>query len=94
VEMMPKLTPTMPAVRRSPRIRGAGAANYAVAIAGCGGTAQLIVTWLIHATENALAPAWRMLFAEGVGRVAMTTMRESAPTVKGFASTSKSDARR
>lgn len=61
-------------------IRGrAGATIYALAIAGFGGTAQLIVTWLIHATGNALAPAWYMLFAEAVGLVAMMMMRESAP---------------
>jgi MHS family citrate/tricarballylate:H+ symporter-like MFS transporter len=36
---------------------GAFATIYAVAIATFGGTAQLIVTWLIHATGNALAPA-------------------------------------
>ena len=34
---------------------GAFATIYAVAIAGFGGTAQLIVTWLIHVTGNALA---------------------------------------
>ncbi len=61
-------------------IRGrAGATVYAVAIAGFGGTAQLIVTWLIHVTGNALAPAWYMLFAEAVGLVAMVMMRESSP---------------
>jgi MFS family permease len=61
-------------------IRGrAGATIYAVAIAGFGGTAQLIVTWLIHATGNALAPAWYMLFAEAMGLVAMTMMRETSP---------------
>jgi len=50
-----------------------------VAIAGFGGTAQLVATWLIHATESALAPAWYMLFATTVGLVAMTMMRETAP---------------
>ncbi len=63
-------------------IRGrAGATIYAVAIAAFGGTAQLIVTWLIHATGSALAPAWYMLFATAVGLVAMTVMRESAPVL-------------
>jgi MHS family citrate/tricarballylate:H+ symporter-like MFS transporter len=52
---------------------------YAIAIASFGGTAQLIVTWLIHLTGNALAPAWYMLFAGTVGLVAMTMMRETAP---------------
>ena len=58
---------------------GAFATIYAVAIATFGGTAQLIVTWLIHATGNALAPAWYMTFATAVGLVAMIMMRETAP---------------
>jgi MFS family permease len=58
---------------------GAFATIYAVAIATFGGTAQLIVTWLIHATGNALAPAWYMMFASAVGLVAMIMMRETAP---------------
>jgi MFS transporter, MHS family, citrate/tricarballylate:H+ symporter len=58
---------------------GVFATIYAVAIASFGGTAQLIVTWLIHATGNALAPAWYMLFATAVGFVAMTMMSETAP---------------
>jgi MFS transporter, MHS family, citrate/tricarballylate:H+ symporter len=61
-------------------IRGrAFATLYGVAIAMFGGTAQLIVTWLIHATGNALAPAWYMLFASGIGLGAMIMMRETAP---------------
>jgi MFS transporter, MHS family, citrate/tricarballylate:H+ symporter len=64
---------------------GAFATIYAVAIAAFGGTAQLIVTWLIHATRNALAPAWYMLFATAIGLAAMIMMRETAP-VKLFAS--------
>jgi len=61
-------------------IRGSAFATiYAVAIATFGGTAQLIVTWLIHATGNALAPAWYMTFATAVGLVAMIMMRETAP---------------
>ena len=58
---------------------GAFAIIYAVAIALFGGTAQLVVTWLIHVTGNALAPAWYMLFATAVGLAAMTMMRETAP---------------
>lgn len=62
------------------KIRGGTLATiYAVAIATFGGTAQLIVTWLIHVTGNALAPAWYMLFAGTVGLVAMVMMRETAP---------------
>ncbi|WP_424630682.1 MFS transporter [Bradyrhizobium sp. SYSU BS000235] len=58
---------------------GAFAVIYAVAIAAFGGTAQLVVTWLIHVTGNALAPAWYLLFATAVGLVAMALMRETAP---------------
>jgi MFS family permease len=66
------------------RIRGTAFATiYAVAIASFGGTAQLIVTWLIHATGNALAPAWYMLLATAVGLGAMVMMPETAP-VKRF----------
>ncbi len=64
------------------KIRGTVFATiYAVAIASFGGTAQLIVTWLIHVTGNALAPAWYMLLATAIGLPgAMAMMRETAPT--------------
>jgi MFS transporter, MHS family, citrate/tricarballylate:H+ symporter len=58
---------------------GALATIYAVAIASFGGTAQLIVAWLIHVTGSPLAPAWYLLFATAVALVAMTLMRETAP---------------
>jgi MFS family permease len=59
-------------------IRGSAFATiYATAVAGFGGTAQLLVTWLIHKTGQALAPAWYMLFATAVGLVAMIMMRET-----------------
>src|SRR6201999_2333202 len=58
---------------------GAFATVYAVAIATFGGTAQLIVTWLIHVTGNALAPAWYMLLAAAIGLAAMAMMCETAP---------------
>jgi MFS transporter, MHS family, citrate/tricarballylate:H+ symporter len=58
---------------------GAFATIYAVAIATFGGTAQLVVAWLTHATGNALAPAWYMLLATAVGLVAMAMMRETRP---------------
>ena len=59
---------------------GTFATIYALAIATFGGTAQLIVTWLIYATGNALAPAWYMMFASAVGLVAMIMMRETSPS--------------
>lgn len=58
---------------------GAFATLYAVAIATFGGTAQLVVTWLIHVTGNAVAPAWYLLLATVVGLAAMALMRETAP---------------
>ena len=65
------------------RIRGGVFATvYAVAIAIFGGTAQLVVTWLLHVSENPLAPAWYLLLAAVVGLVAMMLMPETAP-VKG-----------
>jgi MFS transporter, MHS family, citrate/tricarballylate:H+ symporter len=62
---------------------GAFATIYAVAIATFGGTAQLVVTWLLHVTGNALAPAWYMLFAGAVGLAAMAMMRETLPARPG-----------
>jgi MFS transporter, MHS family, citrate/tricarballylate:H+ symporter len=62
------------------KIRGTAFATiYAVAIATFGGTAQLVVTWLIHVTGNALAPSWYMLLATAVGLAAMAMLRETAP---------------
>lgn len=52
---------------------------YAVAIAAFGGTAQLVVTWLIHVTGNPLAPAWYLILASAVGLGAMVMMRETSP---------------
>jgi MFS transporter, MHS family, citrate/tricarballylate:H+ symporter len=66
------------------RVRGGTFATmYAVAIAAFGGTAQLIVTWLIHATGSALAPAWYLLLATAIGLFAMSMMRETAPAKTG-----------
>lgn len=58
---------------------GVFATAYAVAIAGFGGTAQLVVTWLLHLTGDPLAPAWYLLLAAIVGLVAMSLMPETAP---------------
>jgi MFS family permease len=64
---------------------GVFATIYAVAIASFGGTAQLVVTWLIHVSGNALAPAWYLLLAGAVGLIAMSLMRETAPVKIGKA---------
>jgi MHS family citrate/tricarballylate:H+ symporter-like MFS transporter len=66
------------------RIRGGVFATiYAVAIASFGGTAQLVVAWLIHVSGNPLAPAWYLLFAGIIGLIAMSLMRETAPVKVG-----------
>ena len=52
---------------------------YAVAIAVFGGTTQYVVTWLIGATGNVLAPAWYLTAATFVGLVAMIVAAETAP---------------
>jgi MFS family permease len=58
---------------------GVFATVYAVAIASFGGTAQLVVTWLLHVSGDPLAPAWYLLLAAIVGLVAMSLMPETAP---------------
>ncbi len=62
---------------------GVFATVYAVAIAAFGGTAQLVVTWLLHVSGNPLAPAWYLLLAAIVGLVAMSLMPETAPVKVG-----------
>jgi MFS transporter, MHS family, citrate/tricarballylate:H+ symporter len=62
------------------RVRGRGFATvYGTAIALFGGTTQLMITWLIHATGSAMAPGGYLLAANTMGLFAMTLMRESAP---------------
>lgn len=61
-------------------IRGSGFGTvYSLSIALFGGTTQLVVTWLIHVTGNAMAPAWYLTAAVAVGQAALMLMRESAP---------------
>jgi MFS family permease len=61
-------------------IRGSAfAIVYSVAISVFGGTTQYVVTWLIHVTGSALAPAWYLLGATAVAQVAMMMIPESAP---------------
>jgi MFS family permease len=62
---------------------GVFATVYAVAIATFGGTAQLVVTWLLHISGNPLAPAWYLLLAAVVGLVAMSLLPETAPIKTG-----------
>ncbi len=52
---------------------------YSVSIAASGGTTQLIVTWLIHLTGSAMAPAWLLTGVTALGQIALMLMPESAP---------------
>ena len=66
---------------------GVFATIYAIAIASFGGTAQLVVTWLLHVSGNPLAPAWYLLLAVSVALIAMASMRETAPVKTGRSAT-------
>lgn len=52
---------------------------YAVAISVFGGTAQLIVAWLVHATNQPMAPAWYRLVFSLIGIGAALAIPESSP---------------
>lgn len=68
------------------RIRGSSFGTvYAVSIAAFGGSAQLIVTWLMHLTGNPLAPAWYLIASGVCGTIANALMLETAPVRVGFA---------
>ena len=54
---------------------------YSVAIAAFGGTTQLVITWLIHATGDPLAPGWYLLVATAAAQVALWMVPESAPRI-------------
>ena len=66
-------------------IRGTGYGTiYAISIALFGGSAQLIVTWLIHVTGSPLAPAWYLIASGLVGLFAVVLMPETAPVRIGM----------
>ena len=52
---------------------------YAGTIALVGGTTQLVVTWLIVASGDTLAPAYFYMAATAIGLTGMVLIRESAP---------------
>jgi MHS family citrate/tricarballylate:H+ symporter-like MFS transporter len=52
---------------------------YAIAVAVFGGTTQLVMTWLIHATGDPLSPAWYVVAFTAVGLIASLMMPETAP---------------
>jgi MFS family permease len=66
---------SMPARFRS----GAIGSLYAISATVFGGTTQFVVTWLIGATGNPLAPAWYMTIAIALGLTAMLLTPETAP---------------
>jgi MFS transporter, MHS family, citrate/tricarballylate:H+ symporter len=62
------------------RIRsGAFGTAYAAAIAVFGGTTQLVITWLIHVTGSAIAPAWYLVGVTAIGQIAYMLFPETAP---------------
>jgi len=72
------LTESLPA-----RIRaGTVATVYAFAISIFGGSTQFVITWLIKATGDAMAPAYYWSGALAIGLVAMLLIPESAPVKK------------
>jgi hypothetical protein len=61
---------------KSVRIAGFAAA-YALGVTLFGGTAQLIVAWLIHVTGDPLSPAWYLIASSLVGLLAVFKMAET-----------------
>ena len=79
--------PTLTVVTESlpRRIRaGTVAVIYAVSIAAFGGTTQFMITWIIAATGNPLAPAFYMMSGIAIGLIAMASVRETAPVKTGI----------
>jgi MFS transporter, MHS family, citrate/tricarballylate:H+ symporter len=63
-----------------PAIRSSGfGIAYSLALAAFGGTTQLVITWLIHWTGSAMAPAWYLIGASVAGQLALLMVGESAP---------------
>jgi MFS family permease len=73
--LLSALTETLPA-----QIRGSAfGVVYSTAIATFGGTTQLVVTWLIHVTGSAMAPAFYLTAATAIGQLGFYLIHESAP---------------
>lgn len=53
------------------------ASAYAVAVSVFGGTAQLVVAWLIKATGNTMAPAWYMIVCVIISLIAVSMLDET-----------------
>lgn len=62
------------------RIRSGGFGTvYAASVAIFGGTTQLVVTWIIHLTGSAVAPAWYLIGFTLIGQIAYMLYPETAP---------------
>ena len=63
-----------------PKIRSGGFGTvYALSVAIFGGTTQLVVTWIIHVTGSAVAPAWYLIGFTLIGQIAYMLYPETAP---------------
>ncbi|MGC8517104.1 MAG: MFS transporter [Steroidobacteraceae bacterium] len=63
-----------------PNIRSGGFGTvYALSVAIFGGTTQLVVTWIIHVTGSAVAPAWYLIGFTLIGQIAYMLYPETAP---------------
>ena len=63
-----------------PKIRSGGFGTvYALSVAIFGGTAQLVVTWIIHVTGSAIVPAWYLIGFTLIGQIAYMLYPETAP---------------
>ena len=61
-------------------VRSAGLAIvYAIGVTVFGGLAQPLITWVMKATGDPMAPAWYMLVAAAVGITAMIFLKETRP---------------
>ena len=62
------------------RLRGTGfGLAYTLAVTLFGGTAQLVLTWLLHATGAAMAITWYLLVAGVIALGAMLAIPETRP---------------
>lgn len=62
------------------KVRSTGfSITYAFAISVFGGTAQIIISWLIGSTGNGMAPVWYLIVANIICIVAATLSKETHP---------------
>ena len=62
------------------QVRGRGFGTvFGLSLALFGGTAQMVVTWLIHVTGSELAPGWYMAVMCALGAAGALFMPETAP---------------